>query len=69
MPNKPKPVVTLIRTCMEVGAPRNGRPGYRWAPGYIVIDPQTGNEIHPPVRRIEAYALARTFNPSRIEVV
>ena len=61
-------VVRLRRTQIEVGAPRNGRPGYRWVPAYIVVNPYTGNDIHPPVRRKEAYALARTFNPSRITV-
>lgn len=46
--------VTLRRTRIEVGAPRNGKPSYRWTTGYYVTDPNTGNEIHPPVRRAEA---------------
>lgn len=46
-------VVTLTRTRIEVGAPRNGKPGYRWATGYIV------NGEYPPVLRPEAYNRAR----------
>lgn len=60
--------VTLRRTRIEVGAPRNGKPGYRWTTGYYVTDPKTGNEIHPPVRRAEAYGLARSLGATKIIV-
>lgn len=44
---------------IELPAPRDGRPGYRWAQGYVMTDPTNGNEVYPPVRRHELYDLAR----------
>lgn len=64
---KPQTIIRLRPMQREVGAPRNGRPGYRWAPGYLVIRPD-GTEEHPPVSRSEAYARARELGATRIEV-
>lgn len=55
-------VVTLKRMQREVPAPRNGRPGYRWAPGYIV------NGEYPPVSRNEAYSRAREIGGPKVKV-
>jgi hypothetical protein len=61
--------VTLRRTQIEVPAPRNGWPGYRWTTGYYVVDPNTGNEIHPPIGRFEAYRMARELGATRVRVI
>jgi hypothetical protein len=58
MRTDPKAAVTLERTRIEVGAPRCGRPGYRWTTGYYIVGPD-GVRQHPPVQRREAYASAR----------
>jgi hypothetical protein len=34
------------------------RPAYRWKTGYVELAPE-GHEIHPPVTRREAQALAK----------
>ena len=51
-------VVVLLRERIEVPHVRNGRPGYRWTEGYYVVDHLRGT-IHTPVRRNEAFDLAR----------
>lgn len=66
-----EPIPVMLRPMrMEVSAPRRGRPGYRWTNGYLVIDPNTGNEIHPPARLNEARELARKVaqGPCRIVI-
>lgn len=60
--------VTLRRMPLEVPAPRRGRPGYRWAQGYVVrID--DGPEQFPPVLRREAYRLAREAGATSITII
>lgn len=58
---------TLRRTRIEVGAQRNGRPSYRWTTGYFVRIGD-GPEMHPPVRRREAYQMARDAGATRVTV-
>lgn len=58
-PTIERQTVKLIQTRIEVGAPRNGKPGYRWTTGYYVVNPETERREHPPIRRKEAYARAR----------
>lgn len=60
--------VLLIRERIEVGAPRNGKPGYRWTNGYYVVD-KDGGKIYPPVIRREAYDLARQLYGNNIRVI
>jgi len=60
---------TSRRTRIEVPAPRNSQPGYRWTTGYYVTDPATGNELHPPALRREAYRLARSLGATSFQVV
>lgn len=60
-------VATLRRTRIEVGAPRNWRPGYRWTTGYFVRIGD-GQELHPPVQRREAYQIARDAGATKITV-
>jgi hypothetical protein len=55
----------LRQVRIEVGAPRNGRPGYRWTAGYYVRNPLTGFEEAPPLRRAEAYARVREIAAGR----
>lgn len=55
-------VVVLKRMRREVPAPRNGKPGYRWAAGYIV------NGEYPPVGRNEAYSRAREIGGPKVKV-
>ena len=62
-----KTEVLFIREQIEVGALRNGRPGYRWTTGYYVCDPQRG-KIFPPVILKEAYALPHELFGDNIEV-
>lgn len=64
---KPTITATLRRTRIEVGAPRNGRPGYRWTTGYFVRIGD-GSEMHPPALRREAYQIARKAGATRITV-
>lgn len=47
---------------MEVPAPRNGKPGYRWTTGYIV------NGEYPPVLRSEAYQRAREIGGAKCKI-
>jgi hypothetical protein len=70
MPTKQTQTVKLVLTRIEIGALRNGKPGYRWTTGYYVCDPVTGQREYPPVRRTEAYARARELGGAgcRIEV-
>lgn len=44
---------------IEVGAPRRGRPGYRWTNGYVVV--VDGRELFPPAMLRDARANARQF--------
>lgn len=58
-------VVELVPQAREVGT---GKPGYRWASGYLVPS-MSGDLVYPPVGRTEAYALAReTFGADSIVV-
>lgn len=59
---------TLRRMLIEVPAPRCGRPGYRWAQGYIVRIGD-GPEQFPPVLRREAYRMAREAGATSIKVI
>jgi hypothetical protein len=43
---------------VEIGAPINGRPGYRWVRGWEVKSPQTGR-YSTPMRYRDALVLAR----------
>lgn len=61
-------VATLRRVRIEVPAPRHGRPGYRWAQGYVV---RIGNgpEMFPPVLRAEAYRMAREAGATSVSII
>jgi hypothetical protein len=61
-------VATLRRMPLEVPAPRNGRPGYRWAQGYVV-QVGDGPEMFPPVLRREAYRVARAAGATSINII
>lgn len=43
---------------IEVGCIRHGRPSYRWAQGWEVLDPKTGS-WSIPLRRRDALFIAR----------
>jgi hypothetical protein len=58
-----RPVCRLTPCRIEVPAPRNGRPGYRWTTGYLV------DGTYPPVMRREAYQAARLLHGERVKVV
>ncbi len=59
-------VVYLKRMPYEVPGTVNGRPGYTWREGYVVINPTTGGEEYPPVSRGEAYARARELGATQV---
>lgn len=65
-----RPTIYLQRTRVEVGTatPRNPRPGYRWAPAYIVRNPWTGSES-TPMRRAEAWAEARALGGKHARIL
>ena len=52
-----RPFVSRATCNIEVGAPRNGRPGYRWVQGWQVN--YAPGRVSIPMRRSEAYALLR----------
>jgi hypothetical protein len=60
--------IILERTRHEVPAPRNGKPGYRWAVRYYVRRPNGARE-YPPVSRREAYARAAELGATSIRIV
>lgn len=61
-----KTEVLFLSERIEVPYLRRGRPSYRWTNGYYVVD-TNGAKIHPPVRRSEAYALAREIYGNNIK--
>lgn len=62
-------VIVMLRPMRhEVGAPRNRKPGYRWATRYVVVKPD-GIEEFPPVTRTEAYARARELGATQINIM
>jgi len=59
-----KPVVVRLKPMRrEVGSPRNGKPGYKWASGYAV------NGEYPPIDRNAAYARAREIGGPNVKVI
>lgn len=48
-----RPVAKLVPVRMEIGASRNGRPGYRWVEGYQLVTPE-GDKLYPYFRKAEA---------------
>lgn len=52
-----KPFVSRATCDIEVGAPRNGRPGYRWVQGWQVN--YAPGRVSTPMRRADAFALLR----------
>jgi hypothetical protein len=40
---------------VEVASPRNGRPAYRWAMRYVLVQPD-GSQVFPPMTKREAKA-------------
>ena len=66
---EPRNVIVMLRPMRrEVAHVRNGRPGYRWAPGYVVVKPD-GTEEYPPVSRTEAYARARELGATQVNII
>lgn len=66
--------VTLKRMDREVPkAPsrrhRNRPRSYRWAPGYLVVNPTSGLVEYPPVSRADAYSRAREIAGPKCKVV
>lgn len=62
-----KTEVQFLRERIEVPCTIRGRPAYRWTTGYYVVD-HAGSKIYPPVRRSEAYGLARDLFGRNIKV-
>lgn len=59
--NRTRPVlVRLRRMRMEIACSHEGRPGYTWADGWLVINPTTIEAIYPPCTLNEAIDYART---------
>ena len=49
--------ITYEPTRLEVPAPRDGRPSYKWVDGlYVVVN---GNRLYPPLRAGEAKDLGQ----------
>lgn len=63
-----KTEVKLLRERIEVPCIRHSKISYRWTNGYYVVD-HAGSKIYPPVRRSEAYSLARELFGENIRVV
>jgi hypothetical protein len=53
---------------MEVACTKRGRPSYRWANAYHVVNPESGCKLYPPVKRSEAYDMAREFGGDKVKV-
>jgi hypothetical protein len=56
-------VVTMTPMQMEVGAPRNGKPGFKWAQGYRV------NNEYPPLLRRAALERAREIGGADVIII
>lgn len=58
--NRTRPVIVRLRRLkMEVARSLKGKPGYAWAEGWVVINPQTQEGVYPPCTRDEAINYAR----------
>jgi len=52
-------ILKAIATRAEVACLTRGRPSYRWATRYILVNPETGNREFPAVTRAEVFDRAR----------